>query len=76
MPYIGKIESAVDWPDGLVVPLPAPGAVVTLEYKKFYDTPPLVASQHRRQGPKVGRNAPCPCGSSKKYKKCCLNSIV
>jgi preprotein translocase subunit SecA len=21
--------------------------------------------------PKVGRNDPCPCGSSKKYKKCC-----
>ncbi|HBP0539266.1 TPA: hypothetical protein L5Q14_005534, partial [Pseudomonas aeruginosa] len=19
------------------------------------------------------RNAPCPCGSNKKYKKCCLN---
>ncbi|HUL77462.1 MAG TPA: preprotein translocase subunit SecA [Vicinamibacteria bacterium] len=24
----------------------------------------------RRQGPKVGRNDPCPCGSGKKYKKC------
>jgi len=23
---------------------------------------------------KVGRNAPCPCGSGKKYKKCCLLS--
>ena len=22
--------------------------------------------------PKVGRNDPCPCGSGKKYKKCCL----
>ncbi|MEN8907184.1 MAG: SEC-C metal-binding domain-containing protein [Clostridiales bacterium] len=22
--------------------------------------------------PKVGRNQPCPCGSGKKYKKCCL----
>lgn len=22
--------------------------------------------------PKVGRNSPCPCGSGKKYKKCCL----
>jgi uncharacterized protein YchJ len=22
---------------------------------------------------KVGRNEPCPCGSDKKYKKCCLN---
>ncbi|MYB18811.1 MAG: hypothetical protein F4Y16_07475, partial [Holophagales bacterium] len=24
-----------------------------------------------RPGAKVGRNAPCPCGSGKKYKKCC-----
>jgi preprotein translocase subunit SecA len=24
-----------------------------------------------RVGKKVGRNAPCPCGSGKKYKKCC-----
>jgi SEC-C motif-containing protein len=24
-----------------------------------------------RQGPKTGRNDPCPCGSGKKYKKCC-----
>ena len=23
------------------------------------------------QGPKVGRNDPCPCGSNKKYKNCC-----
>ncbi|MEI9885828.1 MAG: SEC-C metal-binding domain-containing protein [Rhizomicrobium sp.] len=22
--------------------------------------------------PKVGRNDPCPCGSGKKHKKCCL----
>jgi len=25
----------------------------------------------RRETPKVGRNEPCPCGSGKKYKKCC-----
>ena len=25
----------------------------------------------QRQSDKVGRNAPCPCGSGKKYKKCC-----
>jgi len=27
----------------------------------------------RWQGRKVGRNDPCPCGSGKKYKKCCLS---
>ncbi|GEK47354.1 preprotein translocase subunit SecA [Halomonas pacifica] len=25
----------------------------------------------RREGPKVGRNDPCPCGSGKKFKQCC-----
>lgn len=25
----------------------------------------------RYEKPKVGRNDPCPCGSGKKYKKCC-----
>jgi SEC-C motif-containing protein len=24
-----------------------------------------------RNGPKVGRNDPCPCGSGKKFKQCC-----
>ena len=27
--------------------------------------------QHVSRGAKIGRNAPCPCGSGKKYKKCC-----
>ena len=27
--------------------------------------------QVRKKGEKVGRNDPCPCGSGKKYKKCC-----
>lgn len=26
-----------------------------------------------RDEPKIGRNDPCPCGSGKKYKRCCLN---
>ena len=25
-----------------------------------------------REGPKIGRNDPCPCGSGKKYKRCCM----
>jgi SEC-C motif-containing protein len=25
----------------------------------------------RHAGPRVGRNDPCPCGSGRKYKKCC-----
>ncbi|MFZ5516527.1 MAG: YecA family protein [Candidatus Zhuqueibacterota bacterium] len=26
---------------------------------------------YRRDEPRIGRNDPCPCGSGKKYKKCC-----
>jgi hypothetical protein len=29
-----------------------------------------------RAGPKVGRNEPCPCGSGKKFKKCCLRAAT
>jgi preprotein translocase subunit SecA len=29
------------------------------------------AAPTKRKTPKVGRNAPCPCGSGKKYKHCC-----
>jgi len=35
-------------------------------------TPPQKISGTRKSK-KIGRNAPCPCGSGKKYKKCCLN---
>ncbi|MFT7462634.1 MAG: hypothetical protein ACI9EF_000976 [Pseudohongiellaceae bacterium] len=30
--------------------------------------------QIRRPGAKLGRNDPCPCGSGKKYKRCCMGS--
>lgn len=29
-----------------------------------------------RSAPKVGRNEPCPCGSGKKHKKCCLTAAA
>jgi hypothetical protein len=34
-----------------------------------YASPPVT---YVRDGPKIGRNEPCPCGSGKKYKKCCM----
>jgi hypothetical protein len=33
-----------------------------------------LGTPHRDPWRKVGRNDPCPCGSGKKFKKCCLNS--
>lgn len=35
---------------------------------RFTKTRPIVKDYH------VRRNDPCPCGSGKKYKKCCLES--
>ncbi len=32
---------------------------------------PVIPATIRRDQPKVGRNDPCPCGSGKKFKKCC-----
>ncbi len=29
----------------------------------------------KREQPKIGRNDPCPCGSGKKYKKCCGRNL-
>jgi uncharacterized protein len=33
-------------------------------------------SEPRRNAPKVGRNESCPCGSGKKYKRCCGGTRV
>lgn len=38
------------------------------EIKKTYTATKTIV-----KGDKIGRNDPCPCGSGKKYKKCCLN---
>ena len=35
---------------------------------------PAKTVQSRRSAEKVGRNDPCPCGSGKKYKRCCGSS--
>jgi len=37
----------------------------------FVDGRRVAEAPVRRTSPKVGRNDPCPCGSGKKYKKCC-----
>jgi hypothetical protein len=44
-----------------------PGDLVTSNDEEYVST-------IRRQSPRIGRNDPCPCGSGKKYKKCCQRS--
>jgi len=44
-----------------------------IEAGKFNEPPDTLAkpATYVKTGPDVGRNDPCPCGSGKKYKKCC-----
>jgi hypothetical protein len=46
---------------------------VPYEAGSMFEANNPVAPQHAgAPAPKIGRNAPCPCGSGKKYKKCCM----
>lgn len=52
----------------LIEPAALDYAAIGLEYRQMPSAP------HPRQpvrSEKIGRNQPCPCGSGKKYKKCC-----
>jgi preprotein translocase subunit SecA len=77
-----KETSAVHEPDGgygvaenLVATASAVGgAPAQGEMQEAADRPQGDAAKVKtivREAPKVGRNDPCPCGSGKKYKKCC-----
>ena len=54
--------------EAMIASLPRPASPPPLRAREepMAPTSPIV-----RDGPKVGRNDPCPCGSGKKYKKCC-----
>jgi len=43
-------------------------AAIGLEYRRMPSAPP---PRQPARSEKIGRNQPCPCGSGKKYKKCC-----
>ena len=44
------------------------------DYAGNFCDPYFIEKPYVRPEPKVGRNDPCPCGSGKKYKKCCLEN--
>ena len=49
----------------------APAQVAAPEGAIGPSSSPRSSKPLQREEPKVGRNDPCPCGSGKKYKKCC-----
>lgn len=64
--YKNMVEAKADW----LYNLPEWDPVIPKErrrqlYKEQKSSKTVV------KGPKIGRNDPCPCGSGKKYKKCC-----
>jgi len=48
-----------------------PAVVPAMEMQAAAGGSGLSPSRPKRNSDKVGRNDPCPCGSGKKYKKCC-----
>ncbi len=48
-----------------------PKDYVHSEFSSLKPTPAKSSSVSKHRGKKIGRNDPCPCGSGKKYKKCC-----
>lgn len=55
-----ELRQALGWPE----PAQEPGLVAASDRGDAVPAP-------YRAPPKVGRNDPCPCGSGRKYKKCC-----
>ena len=64
--YKNMVAAKADW----LYELPQWGPIFTEEKRRE-----LYLEQKKSgtivKGPKIGRNDPCPCGSGKKYKKCC-----
>ena len=46
------------------------------EVQKNTTAPTLEKEPVKRTAPKVGRNDPCPCGSGKKFKQCCMGKGI
>lgn len=68
--YYNMVEAKADW----LYELPAWNSLLTAERRKE------LYLQQKKSGTvvkekKIGRNDPCPCGSGKKYKKCCGANI-
>ena len=64
--YKNMVDAKADW----LYELPQWDEIFTKERQKE-----LYLEQKKSgtiiKGAKIGRNDPCPCGSGKKYKKCC-----
>ena len=58
-------------PSALETPRDAPAPIGVGPRRESQGGVDAAVKTVRRTTEKVGRNDPCPCGSGKKYKKCC-----
>ena len=65
--YKNMVDAKADW----LYELPQWDAIFDAETKKTLYLEQKKSGTVRREGKKIGRNDPCPCGSGKKYKQCC-----
>lgn len=65
--YFNMLEAKADWLYGL----PQWDDILTEEKRKEISREQMLSGTFIREERKIGRNEPCPCGSGKKYKKCC-----
>ena len=65
--YSNMLEAKADWLYGL----PQWDNIFTEEKRKEISQEQRLSGTFIREERKIGRNEPCPCGSGKKYKKCC-----
>ena len=65
--YKNMVAAQADW----LYNLPQWEEIYDEETRKRLYKEQKSSTTYVREGKKVGRNDPCPCGSGKKYKKCC-----
>lgn len=65
--YKNMVAAQADW----LYELPEWEAIFDEDTRKALYKEQKKSTTFVREGKKVGRNDPCPCGSGKKYKKCC-----
>ena len=65
--YKNMVDAKADW----LYELPQWDAIFDAETKKALYLEQKKSGTSRREGKKIARNDPCPCGSGKKYKQCC-----
>ena len=68
--YYNMVEARAEW----LYNLPQWDALLTEERRKELYKEQRTSSTVVKP-PKIGRNDPCPCGSGKKYKKCCGKNL-